>query len=242
MNARYDRDLFEVPPPRVFDAEPLRRYLSETGACRVDLTLTHNRVSMLSVNFVHNGHVRIRMHTQFLEAPSTVQGALARYLRTRRREDWAPVAIFARGIPASAVRPVETVCRLSDRGQVHDLRLIATEVNKRFFSGKVKCWTGWGGRTARSRRQGRRRSIRYGSWSPATRMIRINPLLDDMRVPRDFVAYIVFHEMLHAVVPSEHVAGRRMDHGVNYRRMERGYPEIERMKQMGRDLLDVLLR
>jgi len=243
MNARYERDLFETPRTPE-SAERLRRYLSETGRCRVDLIPTRNRVSMISVVFVREGYARIRLHEGFLDAPPSVHAALAAYLRTRHRAAWASVAEYARLIPVqSAVRTVTAAAqRLPTQGRVHDLREIAVAVNTRFFNGRIQCRTGWGARRARGRSgRARSRSIRYGSWSASTRTVRINPLLDDARVPREFIAYIVFHEMLHAAVPGEHVAGRRMDHGPSYRKLEGRYPEIGRMRQMAKDLLRVLL-
>jgi len=242
MNARYERDLFEKP--RTPDAaERLRRHLAEKGRCRVELIPTRNRVSMISVVFLNDGHARIRLHEQFLDAPPPVLDALAAYLRTRRRTEWTAVAAFARQIHMPASAPAtQAVRRLQARGVVHDLREIADEVNARFFNGRIHCQTGWGARRTRTlRRRTRSRSIRYGSWSAATRTVRINPLLDDNRVARDFVAYIVFHEMLHAAVPGEHVSGRRMDHGPSFRKLERNYPDIARMRQMAKELLNVLL-
>ena len=53
-------------------AESLRRFLSEAGNCRVDLTLTRNRVTMASVSFVTEGHARVRLHAQFITAPQEV--------------------------------------------------------------------------------------------------------------------------------------------------------------------------
>ena len=47
-----------------------------------------------------------------------------------------------------------------------------------------------------------RRAIRLGSYSSLERVIRIHPVLDRGWIPRYFVAYIVYHEMLHHMVPS----------------------------------------
>ncbi len=73
-------------------------------------------------------------------------------------------------------------------------------------------------------------------------MIRINPLLDDERVAREFVRYIVFHEMLHAALPEEYRNGRRVDHGPVFRQMESRYPHIDSMRSMAKELLSVLLQ
>lgn len=241
MSARYEKDLFSAL--RAPDAvERLRRYLAEHGRCRVELIPTRNRVSMISVVFVRDGHARIRLHEQFLEAPTAVYDALATYLRTRRRAVWTVVADYARQIHVST-QTAPLTKRLQTRGMVYDLQELATEVNTRFFDDQIRYHIGWGARRARTeQRRTRSRSIRYGSWSSSTRTVRINPLLDDTRVPREFLSYIVFHEMLHAAVPGEHVAGqRRVVHGPMYMKQEGRYPEIARMRQMAKDLLHVLL-
>lgn len=240
MKARYERDLF-VPIPTADAVEQLRRYLAEAGRCRVELMATRNRVSMISVVFRREGHARIRLHEQFLVAPVPVREALALYLRTRHRRAWGVVADYARRIRVPADESRRPVRRLQTSGQVHDLREIADEVNARFFNGSVKCHIGWGARRPRSRRRTRSCSIRYGSWSHATRTARIHPLLDDTRVPRAFVAYILFHEMLHAVVPTEARPGRRIDHSVTFRKLEAQYPDIEGMRRLSRSLLHLLL-
>lgn len=242
MSVRYERDLFDIPhAPNA--TEQLRRHLSETAHCRVELIPTRNRVSMISVLFVGEGHVRIRLHEQFLVAPPSVRDALAAYLRTRHRAEWKIVADYARKIHVPPTdHAVRTVAqRLSTRGAIHDLKEIAADVNTRFFNGRILYQIGWGVRRTRNRRRARSYSIRYGSWSGSTRTIRINPLLDDIRVPREFAAYIVFHEMLHAVVPGEHLPGRRIDHGTVFRKLERHYPDFARMRQLSADLLPALL-
>ncbi len=73
------------------------------------------------------------------------------------------------------------------------------------------------------------------------RTIRIHPLLDDSRVPRTFVEYIVFHEMLHAVVPSDRSSGRRYDHPEAFRVLERSFPNLPEMKVLASELLRMLV-
>jgi hypothetical protein len=196
---------------------------------------------MASLKFLSESHVRVRLHEKFLTAPQKVWDALAAYISRRRRSDWSVVADFASAIDTSAEKPAERKITLRQKGEVYDLAKIAKDVNRRFFNGRVKYRIGWGReRSVRSRR-GRGISIRYGSWSRSSGIIRIHPLLDDRRVPQKFVEYIVFHEMLHAVVPSDHSDnGRRYDHPENFRAFERAYPEFDEMRRLAKELLHVL--
>lgn len=215
---------------RAAGCEQMRRVLAERSGLRVDMTLTRNRVSMASIRFVSERHARLRLHESFLRAPDTVQDALVGYLRTRRKKHWHAICAYARTISVPA--PVRmTPCHT--RGCVYDLAMLAAEVNTAYFGGKLDCRVGWGKRG----RVMRGRSIRYGSCNVGSRLIRIHPLLDDTRVPVDFVRYILYHEMLHLVIPPEYQAGRRMDHPVTFRRMERLFPAFEKHKLTAKALL-----
>ena len=82
----------------------------------------------------------------------------------------------------------------------------------------------------------RRRSIRFGSYSPGPRLIRIHPLLDQDFVPRYFVRYIVFHEMLHAHLGLvESPSGRTLSHTHEFNQIERAYPDFHRAEAWQRN-------
>jgi len=220
---------------RAHVCEQMRRGLSERSGMRVDLTLTRNRVSMASIRFMSERHARLRLHESFVRAPDVVQSALVGYLRSRRKQHWATICSYARVIPTYApARPVP--CHT--RGRVYDLALLAQEVNARHFGGDLHCRVGWGKRGQRTTG----RSIRYGSCNVDSRLIRIHPLLDDARVPVDFVRYILYHEMLHLVIQPVSQAGRRIDHPAAFRRMERQFPDFGRHKATAKALLRILSR
>ena len=222
-------------------------FLNAGARRHVEVTFTQNRVSMVSVQFPLDGPILLRVHEVFLAAGLEVRLALKQYLRTRRKAPWAIIAEFSANIPAEsrgahAKRAPKSPPSLPTRGSVYDLKLIYMDVNACYFSGRVKCRIGWGRDRATARRRGRRsKSIRYGSWNPESEIIRLHPRLDDTRVPADFVRYIVFHEMLHTVVPTDVHKGRRRDHPPAFNALERQFPEIDRMHTLARELLDVLV-
>lgn len=218
---------------RALACESFRRVLAERSGLRVELVLTRNRVSMASVRFLREGYVRLRLHEAFREAPDTVQRALVAYLRTRRREHWHVICDFSRTIP---VRPPLQPVACHTSGRVYDLAHLAAEVHATFFAGGLDFRVGWGRRGG----VGMGRSIRYGSCNPETGLIRIHPLLDDARVPEDFIRYILFHEMLHLVIPPQLEGGRRVDHPVAFRKRERTFPGFSGHKRLARELLRIL--
>ena len=58
-------------------------------------------------------------------------------------------------------------------------------------------------------------------------MIRINPVLDRKTVPRYFVAFIVYHEMLHASLGALLKGTRRNVHSREFRKREKLFKDYE---------------
>lgn len=207
----------------------------------VSITLTRNRVSMISIDFT-KACIKIRLHRRFLDAPMCVIWALKRYLLGRSLDDWLTVSGFARSISSEQNQKMIVPAEDNTMGSVFDLLKIFKDINKDFFSGNIRCAIQWGrmGRP-RGKRFGRRRSVRFGSWVPSRRIIRVHPVLDNEKVPLEFIKYIVFHEMLHVVVPVVKKNGREYDHSSVFKALEKRYPGYENMKKMAVWILAELL-
>ena len=109
---------------------------------------------------------------------------------------------------------------LPNRGRHHDLDAILDDVRARFFPDCAAveiCWGRWSGRA-------RARSIRFGAYLPDAALIRIHPALDQAFVPRLFVEFIVYHELLHHVIPPVCLDGRYQIHSPAFRQRERQFP------------------
>ncbi len=212
--------------------ETLRDAVPQT----VRVGFTRNRVTMISVRFEQDGTAVIRLHERFLRAPEAVLSALCRYVATRDGTAWQVVADFARHIdlPQADVRQHDP---RAAKGGIYDLDAIFRDINARFFSNRIRCAIRWSRQRAQKARRGKQVSIRFGSWHRAERCIRIHPLLDDKRVPRDFIDYIVFHEMLHVVVPSQRSGARNIDHPPEFCQLERTFPGYDRMQDLAARLL-----
>jgi len=96
---------------------------------------------------------------------------------------------------------------------------------------------------------GRRRRHRpkdhfvFGTIQEEDRLIRINPLLDQPFVPLWFLKYILYHEMLHSVVPDELLPdGRRRVHTEEFNRREQKYRGYRRARRWEEDNLARFLR
>ena len=227
-------DLFEGST--CLDPQSLLERLKAHASRPVTLRLTDNRVSMAWIDFGGRGPIRVSLDEQYLWAPRAVIDALCSYLTSQRKSDWQVVAAYAHQVPERS--KTVTPPRLRSRGKVYDLKVLRDEVNRDCFGGAVKCHIGWG--RGGTPRRGRRRSIRFGSWHAATHTVRVHPALDSEAVPRAFVRYIVFHEMLHVVVPTEKRNGRHIHHTRQFHALEKRYPGYERMKHEAGRLLHTL--
>ena len=225
-------DLFASQAPRTI--HDIRLHLAANIQQPVQVTFTKNRSRLLSVCASREGPVRIRLSHHLAETPPRVLDALCRYVQTRHRTDWRTVTEYIRGLSPLPSQPRQFAIRT--RGHIHDLGTIFEEVNRTFFEGRLQCRVTWGTSVRRSSRRNRRH-IRYGSFSRERNLIRIHPALDDARVPVRFVQFIIYHEMLHAVVGATTHNGRAYCHTREFRRLERQFPGWAEMETLSAQLV-----
>lgn len=197
--------------------------LFEKAAGRpIALTLTDNSTSLLSVKS-KNETVSVRLHRMFLEAGSDVICEIADFIRKRRGE-----TPLIRGFIKERRHCLKksTCKRLNARtlGRHYDLGSIYESVNKAYFEGSITAVITWG--TKSPRRAVRRRTL--GSFSSHSNTIRINPILDNERVPDYFIEFIVYHEMLHAHIGVQKKNGRRSVHSREFKEREKMFRDYEK--------------
>jgi hypothetical protein len=136
--------------------------------------------------------------------------------------------------------PMQRHLNLCHEGRCFDLRQVFERVNERHFRGRVHGYrVVWG----RRRRERPREYFVFGSIQEEDRVIRIHPLLDQPFVPRWFLEYVLYHEMLHSVVPDEKdAAGRRRVHTEEFCRRERAFPRYRRARRWEDENLARFLR
>lgn len=121
-----------------------------------------------------------------------------------------------------------------------DLRAIFDRLNARYFRGRLRNYkVVWG----QKRRRRPKAYFVFGTIQEEDRIIRINPWLDQAWVPRWFLEYILYHEMLHAFVPDETgPTGKRRVHTAEFYRREREFPRYRRARKFEEDNLARFLR
>jgi hypothetical protein len=213
------------PALRVQQAQQLRRRLGAHLSGELQLTITDNRAVMISVQRdPRHARYQVRLHHLFVDAPTPVLRALARYVvfndRGASRElnayiDERQVRIRADDTPRTTIRTA---------GRVHDLRELFDELNELYFAGQATCRITWGRHAGRGRQ---RRSIKVGSYSLEEHLIRIHPGLDQAWVPRGYLQWVVYHEMLHALHPPPVVNGRHCFHTEAFAEAEKRFADFE---------------
>jgi hypothetical protein len=217
----------------------------DTGA-RLALAVTDNAYTMISVKR-EKGLYRLRLHHMFLNAEPEVVRALGEYVTRNDRDASRLLGQFIdvnqRKIRRSrrhALRRPPAVT-IETRGEIHDLQAIYDDLNRQYFEGEIDARITWGQRTPPGAKRRRRNSIKMGSYSVEDRLIRIHPSLDRQFVPRSFVEWIVYHEMLHQKHDIPIVDGRRIFHTDAFMAEEATFEHYHRARRFERDHLDRIL-
>ena len=245
--------VFVAHQPQVFVHEgarqALERRLEQAFHGPVALHINDNVRSIVTLR-QKAGQLRARVHHMFLGAPLPIQEALVRYILSGPgNEHRAASTLIGRFIADNhhrirASRP--PLHPLSTKGEVHDLLTLFRRVNERYFEATHDALVSWGRGKKRAASSGlgsrSRRSIKLGSYSAVERLIRLHPVLDRPWVPRYFVEFILFHEMLHHVIPASRDGGRSVIHSPEFRRREREFQGYERATTWEREHIGRLLR
>ncbi|MDP1826874.1 MAG: hypothetical protein Q8L48_26615 [Archangium sp.] len=204
---------------------------------KVLLTVHDNRSTMISFRR-QPPLLKIRAHHMFLDAPQAVVRSIADYAGRGKTSAGVEIddyiAAQQKRIRAMPTKPA----LLESRGECFDLHELYVHINEAHFGNGVSARIGWGRNTSKRRRK----SIRLGVYDHKAREIRIHPALDRPDVPRFFVEFIVFHEMLHQLFPSDRDTGRHVHHPRAFRERERAFPKYAAAMAWERQHLQELLR
>jgi hypothetical protein len=136
--------------------------------------------------------------------------------------------------------PMQRQLNLLHEGAHFDLRPMFDNLNKRYFRGRLRGYkVMWG----RRRKHRAKEYFIFGTIQEEDRVIRINRALDQPFVPPWFLRYVLYHEMLHSVVPDEVLSqGRRRVHTEEFNRRERKFPGYRRARRWEEENLSRFLR
>jgi hypothetical protein len=137
--------------------------------------------------------------------------------------------------------PMQRQFAFPGEGRHHDLHAIFDKLNARYFRNALRRYTiTWG----RKRRQRPKAYFIFGTIQEQDRIIRIHPLLDASWVPRWFLEFVIYHEMLHSVVPDiyDRKRRRRIVHTEEFAKREQRFPHYTRAQRWEAENLARFLR
>jgi hypothetical protein len=179
---------------------------------------------------VRNGKVFVRIAEICREMPLNAQKALAYILVAKLlRKKVPPLAreIYSNFIKTQEIRERATENKkrrgrkiiTSAQGDFYDLDEIFDGLNQTYFRNSLqKPVLSWSSR----------RTYRIlGHHDSTHETVIVSKSLDDRKVPKFVVEYVVFHEMLHIFHPTEHRNGRRFNHTPAFKRNEQKFSHFE---------------
>ena len=202
--------------------QSLRRTLEQRLGRPVSLVLTDNSTTVLSCR-TRDGILTVRLHRMFLSSDNQVLGEIVSYLRDRKGAMPHFRSFLRTNRDGMKRKPAKKVC-VRTKGRHYDLAELYDEINREYFGNNVTAAITWGSRCPRS--AVRKRTV--GSYSERSNTIRINPVLDKKDVPACYVAFIVYHEMLHADMGIALKGTRRSVHPREFKRREKLFREYEK--------------
>lgn len=195
---------------------------------KLELVINENRSTMLSLLERKRDSARLSMHRMFLEAPDPVISAIAHYVRGTQK-DRQDQSLVLRGFIQQSLQCVDYSHRVDPRKLVHEGRLynighLYEQINKDYFDGRLDLkitWYGTWGKKNKSR-------ITFGQYFDALKLVKIHRVLDDPFFPDYFVSFVVYHEMLHSIVPGYvDETGRFRTHGEAFKLREKEFEHYE---------------
>ena len=199
------------------DETYLENYLQKEINKPVLLTLTDNSTSMISVREKQGG-ISVRLHRIFLKADNEVLDEIVRFIKKKRGK--TPVINqFIRQNQNFLEERKPRKTTINPNGIIYNLTDIFNSLNSEYFNNSLSVLITWGKRSPRY--AVKRRTL--GNYQKKTNIIRINPILDSRKVPRYVIEFIVYHEMLHAIIDTVLKNGRRSIHSKEFKNRERKY-------------------
>ncbi len=198
-----------------------RRELEKQLRCELDLVVNENRSTMLSVLERRRGFARLSVHKMFLDAPEEVVSAVAGFVKGGRPKRGESGNLIRGYIQTNLARfdysHLLKRSRFETKGRFYDLKELYDGINEEYFEGKLDLAITWYGTHGRKNM----RKVVFGEYFDHLRLIKIHRILDDPFFPDFFVRYVLYHEMVHHIVPGYvDGAGFFRSHGADFKEKE----------------------
>lgn len=180
---------------------------------------------------LRQGRVYVRVSDILTHSPTEIIYALARILIAklyRVKVSSQHQRIYREYTSSAAIRDASEAIRRtrgykitsSPRGRVYDLDELFADLNARYFDSRLeKPRLSWSLRPTRRV---------FGHHDPTHGTIVISRTLDNPKVPRIVVEYVLYHEMLHIKHPPKAAGGRTIYHDSKFRADEQRFEGYEK--------------
>jgi hypothetical protein len=163
----------------------------------VEVRLNNNRNTFINVLESSAHLIRVSLHQMFLKAPENVMQAVAKFIRGK-----IALPLPVRSYIQENLHTLDTTqhlgrIKLETVGRTYDLQKIYREVNAQYFNNTLDLHITWYGDPVKRPRS----QMTFGLFDPVLKLIKIHRLLDSETVPNFFIAFVIYHEMLHAIHP-----------------------------------------
>jgi hypothetical protein len=217
-------DLFKSTETRISTIE---KEFSLKIEKKVKIILTRNRSHLITVRKNGQHSVHLRVQEVFLNAPQDVWDAIGTFMVLPSPESRRLIRDFISNHKAVPnLKEFDLRLKIQLKGEHHHLDLIYDGINLDYFNNEIQCRITWG----KSYKKRRKRSISFGNYESFSNLIKINPALDQAKVPDYFIQYIVYHEMLHArfETAGPPQSGRRFHHTGEFYELEKRFKEYDK--------------
>lgn len=103
------------------------------------------------------------------------------------------------------------------QGKYYDLRYLFNSLNNDYFDNKLAVnFLGWSKNKSYTR---------LGYYDRERDLLVVSKIFDSKKVPANVVEYLIYHEMLHILIPTTTKNGRRKIHSPQFKKLEREFPD-----------------
>ncbi len=180
---------------------------------------------------IKNGEIKIRIAEKLKTAPSHILSTLGLILLLklfRVKVDRELTSIYRKYIRENILPDYKPALRkpsalYSPIGKYFNLDDLFDKLNYRFFENRLENpQLGWSLNKSYSR---------LGFYTAEKNLLVISRIFDSKKVPQEVVEFLLYHEMLHIYIPVGTGKKRRIIHPPEFRRLERSFPNYERIEK-----------
>ncbi len=198
---------------------------------KMDICFNDNKQTIIRVINVAKESALISLHEMFMEANPLVLQSLVYYIFSRgihqKKAKQTLKAFIEEQFQTMDLSSHITDDKMMTLGDAYDLSEIYYGVNHSYFSGDLDLKITWFGRKIARRKH----SITCGLFDHPHRLIKVHRQLDQPIIPKYYVEFIVYHEMLHFVIPPfRNTKGMMCVHGHEFKEREKCFKYYQEVK------------